>query len=270
MLSFERQACGRWPCTAALGTTQNRLLWNRARPGIGRPHRIPICRSGQAPCTRPVPGGPGAVLLRAQQGAGRISTTRVARPARGLAPQRGGCMRRRALPSASNHPAICSRRDGAATRRLQQRAFYYLQHPRAHAHAPTPTSSSSASRTARRAMGGRRGLGWWRPGMQAEGAWGYGDWPRGVYGRPRLLLRLALVGRIWGCSLSRKPGFTRGSWALYSPSGGAGHHHSGLVGWIQGRLGPVAPCPAPCIGTPARIHNLPRPGCSSKLWCKTN
>ena len=106
MLSFGRQARGRWPCTAALGTAQNRLLRNQARPGIGRPQRIPICRSGQAPCTRPVPGGPGAVLVRAQQGARR--TTRVARPARGPAPQRGGCMRRRALPSASNHPAICS------------------------------------------------------------------------------------------------------------------------------------------------------------------
>ena len=162
MLSFERQACGRWPCTAALGTTQNRLLWNRARPGIGRPHRIPICRSGQAPCTRPVPGGPGAVLLRAQQGAGRISTTRVARPARGLAPQRGGCMRRRALPSASNHPAICSRRDGAATRRLQQRAFYYLQHPRAHAHAPIHPPLAAA-------LAVPRGAPW-----VGAGAWGGG------------------------------------------------------------------------------------------------
>ena len=146
MLSFGRQARGRWPCTAALGTAQSRLMWNRARPAIDRPQRIPVCGSGQAACIRPVPGG--------AAGRREASPEWPSRPA----PHRGGCGTPvyAAKGTALRKQSPCrpqrdggSPRGGAAaltpTRRLQQKVFCYLQHPRA----PAPTSSSGASCTAR-------------------------------------------------------------------------------------------------------------------------
>ena len=173
MLSFGRQARGRWPCTAALGTAQSSLMWNRARPAIDRPQRIPVCGSGQAACIRPVPGGAAGRREPRHHPSGPASTQA------GAAPRRLWYMRRRALPSESNRPAGRSGMAGvlgAEPQRQRQRGdcskkYSVISSTHVHPHPRAPLAAAPAAPPGESWAGAG---GWGRAAAAAAGHVGVG------------------------------------------------------------------------------------------------
>ena len=105
MLSFERQARSRWPCTAAVCTAQSRSRAACCGTEQGRAYAGHSEFRYAARAT-----GPGPVHTASARGRSRAPGTSASPDCEWPGQQRGGCMhmRRRALPSASNHPASCS------------------------------------------------------------------------------------------------------------------------------------------------------------------
>ena len=222
MLSFERQARGRWPCTAALGTAQSRLMWNRARPAMDRPQRTPVCGSGQAACIRPVPGGAAGRREPRHHPSGPAGRRRTA------AAVVRRYMRRRALPSESNRPAGRSGMAGvlgAEPQRLHQRGdcskkYSVISSTHVHPHPPLAAAPAAPPGESWAGAGG-----WGRAAAAAAGPVGVGlggavaiaigrgvclfmasrgyscGWPAGS-------------GAAWHAPLGRNPGCALGAWAL--------------------------------------------------------